>query len=227
MSDPLTIEPEGRATHCCILLHGLGAASTDLYPLAPQLWPRPGVRWIFPAAPIRPITVNGGMPMPGWYDVTAPSLTLRDSEDEEGIRSSGEAIDAIIERSVSSGIPPGNIVLGGFSQGAVISLQVGLRRAEPLGALVAMSGYLPLADTVAKERTRESLATPIFLAAGERDPVIPVGETMASGQRLCELGYDVTARVYAMEHSIVPQEIDHVAAFLGQLTGQRQDPPSK
>lgn len=208
-------KPTGTATHCCILLHGLGATGADLYPLAPTLWPHLGVHWLFPTAPVRPITINDGMPSNGWYDII--ELGSLDNEDAEGINASGAEISQLIATQVAVGIAPENIVLAGFSQGAALTLHVGLREIKPLGALVALSGYLPIADQLASQAPPDTISTPIFLAGGEHDEVIPIRASLAAGQQLTERGHTVTAKVYAMGHEIVPQEIADIADFLAHL----------
>lgn len=210
----LEIKPSGPATHACIVLHGLGATGSDLFPLAPHIWNNPGVHWLFPTAPVRPITINGGMPTNGWYDVSA--IRLLEQEDRAGIEASAAQINALIDTQIASGIPAHKIVLVGFSQGAAMTLHVGIRQAQPLGALVALSGYLPLHQDLAVD-TSTATATPIFIGAGEEDPIIAMTDTLESGKLLTEKGFSVTAKVYAMGHEIVPQEIHDIADFLAQL----------
>ncbi len=202
---------------CCIVLHGLGASGLDLRPLAPALYPANGVRWVFPDAPVIPISINGGMPMRAWYDVR--SERLLDDQDAEGIIASAELISDLINNECSQGLTPEQIVLIGFSQGGAMALHVGLRANPALGAIVALSTYLPLAKSFTNECSAAAKQTSVFLGAGQYDPVIAEQDTVASGEQLTKLGYKVQAKSYPIEHAICNEEIADVAVFLQRALG--------
>ena len=196
-----------------IWLHGLGADGHDFEPVVPELGlpaSKP-VRFIFPKAPQRPVTINMGMRMRAWYDI----LQLGGGpEDEAGIRSSQDLLENLISREVQKGVPHGKIVLAGFSQGGAIALQTGLRYAERLAGVMALSTYLPLSKTLEKERATINNDLPIFMAHGAYDPMIPMARALQSRDALRALGYAVEWREYPMPHSVCPEEIADIAAFL-------------
>ena len=170
------------------------------------------MRFLFPNAPSIPVTINGGYVMPAWYDILAADLVKR--EDEVGLRQSRLEIEALIANEKARGIPASRIVVAGFSQGCAMSLMVGLRHAEALAGIVGMSGYLPLAATTAAEHTAASLKTPIFMAHGTRDGVVALPRATASRDALVAMGYAVQWHEYPMEHSVCPQEVLDLKAFL-------------
>ncbi|GIL07341.1 MAG: carboxylesterase [Betaproteobacteria bacterium] len=204
--------PQPNAT--VIWLHGLGADGYDFVPVVRELEAlgAPPARYVFPHAPMQPVTINGGYVMRAWYDILGTDLVRR--EDEAGIRASQAAIERLIEREVARGTPPARIVLAGFSQGGAITLQTGLRRPQPLAGLVALSCYLPLADRFGVERHPASARVPIFLAHGNADPIVPVARGAASRDRLTALGHPVQWHEYPMPHSVCAEEIRDIAAFL-------------
>ena len=200
-----------------LIMHGLGADGADFVPIAEQLdlssvGP---VRYLFPAAPQIPVTINGGYIMPAWYDILAADLVKR--EDEAGLRSSRLQIEELITNEKARGIPASRIVVAGFSQGCAMSLMVGLRHTEALAGIVGMSGYLPLAGTTDVERTAASLKTPIFMAHGTRDGVVALPRAAASRDALTAMGYAVEWHEYPMEHSVCPQEVVDLEAFLKRV----------
>jgi phospholipase/carboxylesterase len=197
-----------------IWLHGLGADGYDFVPVVRELEAlgAPPARYVFPHAPMMPVTINGGYVMRAWYDILGTDLVRR--EDEAGIRASQAAVERLIEREVARGTPPARIVLAGFSQGGAITLQTGLRQPQPLAGLVALSCYLPLADTFEAERAAASAQVPIFLAHGNADPIVPVARGAASRDRLTALGHPVQWHEYPMPHSVCAEEIRDIAAFL-------------
>lgn len=204
----------GRAV---IWLHGLGADGNDFAPLVPELKLNgmPAIRFVFPHAPVRPVTINNGMSMRAWYDIFAPDLVRR--EDEPGLRLSQQAVQALIARENERGIPTDKIVLAGFSQGCAMTLQTGLRMDEKLAGLVGLSGYLPLAALAAAERHAANHDTPIFLAHGVMDPVVSLDRAEATRQALLDMGYPLTWKTYHMPHSVCMEEIEDIAAFLRQV----------
>ena len=212
-----TGNPEDSPVATILIMHGLGADGRDFMPIAQQLdlasvGP---VRYLFPNAPTIPVTINGGYVMPAWYDILGADLVKR--EDEAGLRQSQLQIEQIIANEKARGIPASRIVVAGFSQGCAMALMVGLRHAESLAGIVGMSGYLPLATSTADEHTAASLNTPIFMAHGTRDGVVPLPRASASRDALAELGYSVEWHEYAMEHSVCPQEVSDLEAFLKRV----------
>ena len=200
-----------------LIMHGLGADGRDFMPIAQQL-DLTGVgpvRYLFPNAPTIPVTINGGYVMPAWYDILASDLVKR--EDEAGLRQSRLQIEEIIASEKARGMPASRIVVAGFSQGCAMALMVGLRHAETLAGIVGMSGYLPLASTTQAEHTAASLKTPIFMAHGTRDAVVALPRATASRDALAAIGYAVEWREYAMEHSVCPQEVLDLEAFLKRV----------
>ena len=198
-----------------IVLHGLGADGNDFVPVAQMLDPGVGVRYVFPNAPEIPVTINNGYVMRAWYDIREGDLTQR--EDEAGLRRSQQAIDTLIEREITRGIPAHRIVLMGFSQGCAMTLLSGLRQSHRLAGLVGLSGYLPLAAATEAERTPANQHTPIFLAHGTEDPVVPLQRAIASREQLQALGYRVDWHQYPMPHSVCPDEVADIDAFLKRV----------
>jgi phospholipase/carboxylesterase len=216
----IEVHPAGDAVASIIVLHGLGADGTDFLPFADQidLSPVGPVRWLLPRAPERAVTVNNGYRMRAWYDIYefgAQSSSPR--EDDTGLRDSFAAVHALIEREIARGVPAHKIVLGGFSQGCAITLGAGLRFGQRLAGLVGMSGYLPLAAATAADRRDANALTPIFLAHGQRDPVIALARATASRDALKALGYGVEWHEYAMEHSVSAEEVADLQRFLRRV----------
>ncbi len=197
-----------------IVLHGLGADGNDFVPIAQELdlTAVGGARFIFPHAPMRPVTMNGGYVMRAWYDIAGTPLQRR--EDEDGLRASQALVEALIERERERGMPASRIVLMGFSQGCAMTLLTGLRHAERLAGLVGLSGYLPLAATTAAERSAANADVPIFLAHGRDDPMIGLDRALASRDALLALGYPVQWHDYAMPHSVCMDEIVDLNGWL-------------
>ncbi|MDH4287129.1 MAG: alpha/beta hydrolase [Aquincola sp.] len=219
MSSLQTIEvhPAGDAVASVIVLHGLGADGTDFLPFADEidLASIGPVRWLLPRAPVRPVTVNNGYRMRAWYDIYEFGAHAKNPrEDDAGLRESFVAAQALIDREIARGVPARRIVLAGFSQGCAIALGAGLRHRERLAGLVGMSGYLPIAATTAAERSDANALTPIFLAHGQRDPVIAVDRAKASRDALAALGYGVEWHEYPMEHSVSAEEVADLQRFL-------------
>lgn len=204
--------PNPRST--ILLMHGLGADGNDFVPIAQELDLSPvgPVRFVFPNAPVIPVTINGGYRMPAWYDILGADLVRR--EDEAGLRQSQVAIEALIAREKARGIPVGQIVVAGFSQGCAMALMTGLRHPETLAGIVGLSGYLPLADTTASERHAANAATPIFLAHGRQDNVVHIERATASREALQALGHAVQWHDYAMAHSVCMEEIADLNRWL-------------
>jgi phospholipase/carboxylesterase len=211
--DCIELETGPNPTHSVIWLHGLGADGNDFVPIVAELGLRgtPAIRFVFPNAPVAPVTINGGMAMRSWYDILVVDLVRR--EDAPGIRQSEAAVSALIARENARGIPNARIVLAGFSQGCAIALHAGLRQQEPLAGLLGLSGYLPLADTLEAEGLPQNKQVPILLAHGTHDPVVALARAEASKNKLLELGYSVQWRTYPMQHSVCAQEVADIGAF--------------
>ena len=200
-----------------LIMHGLGADGRDFLPIAEQL-DLSGVgpvRFLFPNAPEIPVTINGGMVMPAWYDIRAADLGRQ--EDEAGLRQSQADIEALIAHETARGMPANRIVVAGFSQGCAMALMVGLRHAHKLAGIVCMSGYLPLADKTPTERSTACQDVPVFMGHGTRDGVVLLARATASRDALQALGYQVEWHDYPMEHSVCPQEITDLENWLNRV----------
>lgn len=197
-----------------IWLHGLGADGGDFAALVPELDLSrcPPIRFIFPHAPSLPVTINGGYVMPAWYDIRGSDLISQ--QDDAGIRASELAIGALIDQELARGIPATQLVLAGFSQGCAMALHTGLRYRQKLAGIIALSGYLPLADRFESERSAANANTPIFMAHGSHDPVVVPARGEASRDLLTKLGYAVQWHTYPMPHSLHPREITDISDFL-------------
>ena len=208
------IEPASAARSAVIFLHGLGADGHDFEPVVPLFGLPAGaaVRFILPHAPTRPVTINGGMVMRAWYDVREVDLERR--PDRTGIVEAAGLVTRLLAREVQRGIPASRIVLGGFSQGGAMALWTGLRHPERLAGILCLSAYLPLLDSLPGERSEVNRDTPLFLAHGAGDPVVPIERGLATRNRLQELGYDVAWRTYPVEHSVDLDEVRDVGAWL-------------
>lgn len=211
--DAIELETGPAPKAAVIWLHGLGADGHDFEPIVPELGLPASlpVRFIFPNAPHRPVTINNGMRMPAWYDILQMG---GGTEDEAGIRESQGFVESLIARETQRGIPRNRIVLAGFSQGGAIVLQAGLRHQERLAGIMALSTYLPLSTMLEKEHAASNLALPIFMAHGKYDGMIPLDRAVLSRDAMRALGYSVEWREYPMQHSVCPEEIADIAAFL-------------
>ncbi len=204
-----------------VWLHGLGADGNDFVPLVPELRLDQGpdalgaVRFVFPHAPMIPVTINGGYVMRAWYDITGVDIDRR--EDEAGLRKSQAAVEALIAAESARGMPASRIVLAGFSQGCAMTLLTGLRHPERLAALVGLSGYLPLAAATAAERHAANADVPVFLAHGVHDPIVDVSRARASRDVLAALGHPVEWHEYPMPHSVCLEEIADLSSFLRRV----------
>lgn len=205
--------PEPAAS--VVWLHGLGADGYDFDPIVPalRLPGGPEVRYVFPHAPIRPVTINGGAEMRAWYDIV--TIQRSGNEDEAGIRESSEAVAALIRREAERGIPAHRVVLAGFSQGGAIALHAGLRYPEKLAGVIALSCYLPL-RAAASEFHEANRGASIFMAHGSLDPVVPAVLGEESATMLSEAGYDVQFKSYVMPHSVCPEEVEDIRRWMGR-----------
>ena len=210
---PLVIHTGGEHTASVIWLHGLGADGNDFAPIVPELGlaKNSGVRFIFPHAPKRPVTINGGMIMRAWYDVRAMDLTI--GEDSDGIRESAELINEMINRE-SDEVPCDRIILAGFSQGGAMILHAGLRYPQTLAGLLALSCYLPLPDSLDDEANDAARGVPVLMMHGDFDPVIPISTADRSRRFLQARGYEIDWQRYAMQHAVCPQQIDYIGNWI-------------
>lgn len=213
-----TIERETKPspTWSVIWLHGLGADGNDFAPIVPELvdpfWP--GIRFVFPHAPMRPVTVNNGVPMRAWYDIKG--MSIADKQDAVGIAASVVEVEALIARENERGVPASRIVLAGFSQGGAMTLAAGLRHGEALAGLVVLSAYLPLHDSIEDDRHGANHATPIFWGHGSADPVVPMALGEQSRQALEAIGHHVDWHSYPIAHSVNITEINDLRAWLSR-----------
>ena len=215
--ETIVVETAPNPTAAVIWMHGLGADGSDFVPFVRELDLRacPPIRFVFPSAETMPVTWNNGYVMRSWYDIAGADIVNR--EDEGGLRKSQGQIEALIAREVARGIPPERIVLAGFSQGCAMTLMTGLRQPGKLAGLLCLSGYLPLAPKTADERNIASLATPIFMAHGSQDPVVPFLRGQQSRDVLLALGYDVEWHDYPMQHTLCQEEVDDIGAWLTRV----------
>lgn len=214
-------DPTATPTATLIVLHGLGSDSRDFAPLVGELDLSAAgpVRFVFPDAPLRAVSVGDGDPMRAWYDprpVAAHSGAVT-TQDEDGLRASSEIVQALVEREAARGVPPGHVVLAGFSQGAVMTLMAGLRAPQRLAGLVVLSGYLPLSITTEAEASAANRDVPIFMAHGRQDPVVVPARAESSRDKLLRLGYDIAWHDYPMGHEVCPQEIQDLNGWLSVL----------
>jgi phospholipase/carboxylesterase len=217
--EAIEIETAASPGASIIWLHGLGADGHDFVDVVPELAlpGRPGVRFVFPHAPMRPVTINGGYVMRAWYDIRDDSGVRR--EDPAGVRASRKAIEALIEREKERGVPAAAIVLAGFSQGGAMALYTGLRYGERLAGVMALSCSLPLADTLVAEAAPANRDVPIFMAHGTHDPMIPMARALRAREVLTGLGYRLEWHEYQMPHSMCAEEIAHIGVWLGKVLG--------
>lgn len=220
MPDPLpSVELEtGPAPSACVIwLHGLGADGNDFVPIVPELGlpMTPAVRFVFPHAPVRPVTINNGVRMRAWYDISAADLNNR--ADMGGVRQSREQVEALIARENARGVSAGRIVLAGFSQGGAIALYAGLRHAERLAGIMALSTYLIQADKVQAEASPANRDVPVFMAHGTADPVVRYEWGLASRRALEANGNPVEWHEYRIEHSVCLEEVKAIGAWLARL----------
>ncbi|MEJ7932365.1 dienelactone hydrolase family protein [Ramlibacter sp. AN1015] len=222
MSQLQTIEYETAADPraSIIVLHGLGADGNDFAPIAEsmRLEPVGPVRFVFPHAPVMPVTINNGWPMRAWYDILGTELQR--SEDEPGLRRSRDAVDALLRREQERGVPSGRIVLVGFSQGCAMALLTGLRHAQPLAGIAGLSGYLPLAARTAEERHAANARVPVFLGHGTQDAIVQVERGRASRDLLLSLGHEVQWHEYPIGHTVSPQELAALQDWLLRVLAQ-------
>ncbi len=216
---PTVERTTGESPQCAIIwLHGLGADGHDFEPIVDEFDfdQLPAVRFIFPHAPMRPVTINGGFVMRAWYDIVSPDFAPG-REEGKHVRESARQVEALLARENSRGIADERIVLAGFSQGGVIALHSGLRHSRRLAGILALSCYLPQADTLADEAHAANTDVPIFMAHGRADPVIPYDLGKRSAKLLQAQGYPLQWHGYATAHSVCLEELEDIGGWLNQV----------
>ncbi|MGO1070575.1 alpha/beta hydrolase [Lysobacter sp. CA199] len=216
--DAVVHETGPAPTWSVLWLHGLGADGHDFSPIVPELvrkdWP--ALRFVFPHAPVRAVTINNGLRMRAWYDIR-DFQDLANRADEAGVDESVQQVEALIAREAERGIPAQRVLLAGFSQGGAITLATALRRKQALGGLIALSTYLPMADRLVREATAVAHTQPLFMAHGQHDPVVPYRGGEMAAARLRTLGFKIDWHAYPMAHQVCAEEI----AALGDWMSQR------
>jgi len=217
--EAIEIETAASPGASIIWMHGLGADGHDFVDVVPELGlpARPGVRFVFPHAPMLPVTINGGYVMRAWYDIRDDGGVRR--EDPAGVRASQKAIEALIAREKERGVPAAAIVLAGFSQGGAMALHTALRHTARLAGVMALSCSLPLADTLAAEAAPANRDVSIFMAHGAHDPMIPMARALRAREVLTGLGYRLEWHEYPMPHSVCVEEIADIGVWLGKVLG--------
>jgi phospholipase/carboxylesterase len=209
-------ETAAHPLYSVIWLHGLGADGNDFAPIVPELvdpaWP--ALRFVFPHAPVRPVTINNGMSMRAWYDIAAFDLNAR--QDVAGMRASIGEVETLIAREHQRGVPSERILLAGFSQGGAIALTAGLRHAEKLAGIIALSAYLPTHAALPAERSEANAAMPIFWGHGSADPVVAIQRGLDSRDALLALGYPLEWHDYPMTHSVCAEEVADLRRWMGE-----------
>jgi len=207
----------GHVEHAVIWLHGLGASANDFPPVVPELGldETRAIRFIFPQAPIRAITINGGLSMPGWYDIKG--MDLKDKEDAVGIAESQATLEALIEQQIQAGIKSSNIIIAGFSQGGAVAYHTALRFAQPLAGLLALSTYLVFTDLLADECHQSNQDIPILINHGIYDQVVPISLGRASAETLEKNNYSVQWQDYPMEHQVIFPQIKAIGAWINSI----------
>ena len=216
--DPIVIDTGPSPKGCVIWLHGLGADGHDFEPIVPELRLGPDLplRFIFPHAPVRPVTLNGGMAMRAWYDIISLGGGV---EDADGLRESAGFLSGLLDDPITLSLGAGKTVLAGFSQGGAIALQTGLRLPERLAGILALSTYLPIASTVEAERSQANADCPILMVHGTFDNVIGIDRAIASRDKLLALGYPLQWQTYPMQHSVCGEEIALISGWLRERLG--------
>lgn len=212
--DSVILQPNAPQTATVIWLHGLGADGHDFVPIVPELGlgKEHGIKFVFPHAAIRPVTINNGYSMRAWYDIL--SLTRMEKQDVAGTQASAARIAGLLDAERAAGIASERLILAGFSQGCAMALYTGLRYPHRLGGLLALSGYLPLHESLATEASAANKDVPILMCHGQYDPVLPLVLGKSSAEILGAAGYRVDWHEYPMQHQVCPEEIDDIGAFL-------------
>ena len=215
----VTVNPTAEHKATVIWLHGLGADGHDFEPIVPELRlpAELGVKFIFPHAPVMPVTINGGYQMRAWYDIRDADLANR--EDKDGVRQSATLVEQLIDAELEAGIPSDKIVLAGFSQGGAIALHLSTRIQHKLAGIVALSTYLTMPENLADEKSEANIDTPVFMAHGSQDPVVPMQRGQYSAKVLEENGFSVSWQDYPMAHAVCLEEIQTLGQYLNKVLG--------
>ncbi|WP_251358472.1 alpha/beta hydrolase [Kangiella sp. TOML190] len=210
------IAPQSTHQASVIWLHGLGADGNDFKPIVPELKlpTELGIKFIFPHAPVMPVTINNGYPMRAWYDIRNADLSQR--EDGDGVQKSAGQVMALLQAELDAGIAPEKIILAGFSQGGAVALHLATRLTFKIGGIIALSTYLTQADKLAQEMTSANLETAIFMAHGSQDPVVPIQRAQISAKTLADNGYQILWQDYPMPHAVCAEEIQAISQYLQQ-----------
>ena len=206
----------GNVEHAIIWLHGLGASANDFPPVVPELGLDQGraIRFVFPQAPNRPITINGGMSMPGWYDIKG--MNIEDKQDEVGMAESKSLLDSLIEQQIEAGVPSSQIIIAGFSQGGAVAYHTALRSKHRLAGVMALSTYLAFAEELKGERNEINNGIDILVNHGNFDQVVPVELSKMSVDVLTGLGYSVDYKLYPMEHQVIMPQIKEIGLWINK-----------
>ena len=210
MLETIELDADGEAAGSVIWLHGLGADGHDFEPIVPMLDLARPLRFVFPNAPKRAVTINGGMEMRAWYDID-PRAPLSGTDD---IRAAAAEIEELVDAEEQRGVPRSKVVLAGFSQGGVVALHLALRSETRLAGVMALSTYVHDHEHVGEEVSFASVDMPIFMAHGQMDPMIPIARAITSREALDALGYRIDWRVYGMGHQVCPEEIADIGSWL-------------
>jgi len=208
------VKPNGPVRAAVVWLHGLGDSGHGFAPIVPELRlpADAGIRFLFPHAPERPVTVNGGMRMRAWYDIKTMDLSNR--ADEAGVRGSAAAVQQLLDKLIADGLNSEQIVLAGFSQGGVIALHLLARLPYKLAGVMALSTYMCAPEKLAQEASAVNKATPVFIGHGSQDPVVPMAAGQQAFHALKNLGFNVSWQDYRMQHSVCAQEVADISSFL-------------
>jgi phospholipase/carboxylesterase len=215
--DAIVLSPGVTPTGSVIWLHGLGADGSDFVPIVDELRSAVStqIRYIFPHAPVRPVTINNGLRMRAWYDIL--SFGPERAEDEAGVRASAQLVSGFVADEVAAGVPEERIVVAGFSQGGAMALHIGLRWSQRLAGVMALSAYLPVRASLAADASPANRETPILMCHGVHDGVVPLSLGLASRDHLQSLGYRVEWRTYAMEHQVSADEVNDIGGWLQRV----------
>jgi phospholipase/carboxylesterase len=214
--DFVDVMPEAEHNATVIWLHGLGDSGNGFAPLVPELkLPKEaGIRFIFPHAPVQPITINNGMPMRAWYDIR--SLSIEQRADVDGVIESAESVRRLIDNEIENGIKPERIILAGFSQGGVIAYHLGLRYPKTLAGILTLSTYMSEPNTLEEQGSIENKQTPIFVCHGQQDEVVQASLGRMAYDALVKAGYDATWKDYPMQHNVCAEEINDISQWIQQ-----------
>jgi phospholipase/carboxylesterase len=212
--EAIVLESKQQSPEMAIIwLHGLGADGNDFAPIVPELKIQAPIRFVFPHAPMQPVSINNGFVMRAWYDIRDANLTER--EDADGLRESAQAITALIDQQIEQGIASDKIILAGFSQGGAVALHAGLRYPKPLAGIMALSTYLMCAEELSTDQISEqNKGINIFMGHGTQDPMVPIMRGLEAKQQLTKSGYEVEWHDYMMPHAVIPEEIADIASWL-------------